>query len=230
MRFVDRRDAGRRLAARLHHVADEHPIVIGLPRGGVPVAHEIAGELEAPLDVLVVRKLGCPWQPELGVGALGEGGIRLLNRVLMDRIGVTDAALEPVVRREAAELRARLDRYRGDRPPVPVDHRTVVLVDDGLATGFTARAAIEVLHRRGAGRVVLAVPVSPADTLEELRGTVDEAVCLHVPAVLRAIGFFYDDFTQTTDAEVARLLAEHDRSRPGDPEEGTETLARPDRP
>jgi putative phosphoribosyl transferase len=211
MQFVDRHDAGRRLATRLRHLADDQPLVIGLARGGVPVAHEIARELGAPLDVLVVRKLGCPWQPELGVGALGEGGVHLLNRALMDRIGVTEAALEPVVQREAAELRARLRRYRGDRPPLSVEGRTVILVDDGLATGFTARAAIEVLRARGAGRVVLAVPVSPGDTLADLRGVVDEAVWLHVPSVLRAIGFFYDDFTQTTDAEVARLLEEHQR-------------------
>jgi putative phosphoribosyl transferase len=158
--FVDRRDAGRQLAGRLVPLVSGQPIVVGLPRGGVPVAYEVARALGAPLDVLVVRKLGCPWQPELGVGALGEGGIRLLNRRLMREVGVTETDLGEVIEREQQELDARVVRYRGDRDPIPVEGRTVIVVDDGLATGFTARAAIEVLRRRGAGRVVLAVPVA----------------------------------------------------------------------
>jgi putative phosphoribosyl transferase len=209
VQFVDRRDAGRRLATRLAHLAGERPVVVGLPRGGVPVAFEVARALGAPLDVLVVRKLGCPWQPELGVGALGEGDIRLLNRRLMREIGVSETDLSEVVEREQRELEARVARYRGEREPVPVEGRTVIVVDDGLATGFTARAAIEVLRHRGAGRVVLAVPVAPMDAVVDLRGVADEVVCVHTPASFWAIGQFYDDFTQTADDEVTHLLA-HD--------------------
>jgi putative phosphoribosyl transferase len=207
MRFVDRRQAGRRLGASLAHLRSEGPVVVGLPRGGIPVAYEVARALGAPLDVLVVRKLGCPWQPELGVGAVGEGGIRLVNRPLLRSIGLTETELEGVAGREEAELQRRVRRYRGDRGPIPVAGRTVIVVDDGLATGFTARAAIEVLRRRGARRVVLAVPVAPADTLTQLHEITDEVVCLHAPSVFGAIGRFFDDFAQTSDEEVAGLLA-----------------------
>ena len=206
MRFEDRRDAGRRLGARLGNLKAKRPVVVGLPRGGVPVAYEVAQALAAPLDVLVVRKLGCPWHPELGVGALGEGGIRLLNEALVEATGVTESELEAVTRREGAELERRLRRYRGGREPLPVAGRTVIVVDDGLATGFTARAAIEVLRRRGAARVVLAVPVAPIDTRTELRAIADEFVCLYTPSDFWSIGQFYDDFSQTSDQEVARLL------------------------
>ncbi len=207
MRFADRREAGRRLGAALVRLATEQPVVVGLPRGGIPVAFEVAQALGAPLDVLVVRKLGCPWQPELGLGALGEGGIRLLNESLMRSAGVTRADLARVARREDAELQRRVQRYRGERGPIPVAGRTVVVVDDGLATGFTARAGIEVLRHRGARRIVLAVPVAPADTLSELRPIADEVVCLHTPRTFGAIGQFYDDFAQTSDEDVAGLLA-----------------------
>jgi putative phosphoribosyl transferase len=206
VRFANRRDAGRQLGARLRGLSVERPIVVGLPRGGVPLAYEVARALEAPLDVLVVRKLGCPWQPELGVGALGEGGIRLLNQELVRSTGVTEQQLDAVAVREGAELEHRVRRYRRDREPMPVAGRTVIVVDDGLATGFTARAGIEVLRHRGARRIVLAVPVAPRDTLAELRTIADEVVCLYSPSEFRAIGRFYDDFTQTTDAEVATLL------------------------
>jgi putative phosphoribosyl transferase len=185
----------------------ERPVVVGLPRGGVPVAYEVAQALGAPLDVLVVRKLGCPWQPELGVGALGEGGVRLLNAALMRSTGVTEPQLEAVAAREAAELEHRVRLYRGEREPIPITGRTVIVVDDGLATGFTARAAIEVLRRRGAHRIVLAVPVAPIGTVSELQSIADEVVCLHTPSDLRAIGQFYEDFAQTSHEEVASLLA-----------------------
>ena len=207
MRFTDRGDAGRQLGERLSRLAAERPIVAGLPRGGVQVAYEVAQALAAPLDVLVVRKLGCPWQPELGLGALGEGGIRLLNEPLLRSTGVTDTELEAVVRRERTELDHRVQRYRGERPPIPVEGRTVIVVDDGLATGFTARAGVEILRRRAARKVVLAVPVAPAHTVEELQAVADELVCLHAPSAFSAIGRFYRDFTQTSDDEVARLLA-----------------------
>ena len=206
MRFANRHDAGRRLAAALTRVSMHDPLVVGLPRGGVPVAFEVARELGAPLDVVLVRKLGCPWHRELGVGALGEGGIQVRNRRLMRSIGVTDEELEEVARRETIELERRHELYRGRREPLEVTDRTVIVVDDGLATGFTARAALEVLRRRGARRLVLAVPVAPPEAVRELSAVADEVVCLHAPAAFGAIGQFYDDFSQTSDEEVAELL------------------------
>lgn len=206
--FHDRRDAGRQLAARLADRTLGDPVVVALPRGGVPVAYEVAHALGAPLDVLVVRKLGCPCQPELGLGAIGEGGVQVLNRRLIAAVGVTDPQLEEVARRETAELERRVQRYRGDRPAVPVRGRTVVLVDDGLATGSTARAGIEVLRERGAAVVILAVPVAPSGTVADLAEVADEVVCLATPATFWAIGEHYGDFSQTSDAEVADLLTE----------------------
>ncbi|HEX6257598.1 MAG TPA: phosphoribosyltransferase family protein [Euzebyales bacterium] len=208
MRFTDRRDAGRRLAERLTPLRAETPVVVGLPRGGVPVAAEVAARLQAPLDVLIVRKLGCPWQPELGMGAIGEGGARVLNHDLIARLGVTAAELDVVAAREQAELARRVRAYRGTTTRVPAAGRVVIVVDDGIATGFTARAAITVLRQQGAQRVVLAVPVAPPETVEELRGVADDVVCLQTPAWFSGIGAFYTDFTQTSDAEVRRLLAQ----------------------
>ncbi|MGZ5213390.1 MAG: alpha/beta fold hydrolase [Actinomycetota bacterium] len=207
MTFIDRHEAGRRLAAALLGYGSEDPIVLGLPRGGVPVAAEVAGALHAPLDVLVVRKLGCPWQPELGVGAVGETGIRVINAPLVEMLGISEEQLDEVAVRESAEVMRRVRRYRGDRPSVSVKDRTAILVDDGLATGFTARAGIQVLRLRGARRVILAVPVAPRESLEEMRALADEVVVLETPASFFAIGEFYVDFTQTSDEEVADLLA-----------------------
>jgi putative phosphoribosyl transferase len=210
MRFADRRAAGRRLAFRLaaHHFVD--PLVLGLPRGGIPVAFEVAMALHAPLDVLVVRKLGCPGQPELGLGAIGEDGVRVLNSDLIRQSGVTEGELAAVMHAEQAELARRLDRYREGRPPKPIEGRTVLLIDDGLATGFTARAAVEVARGRGACRVILAVPVAPSEAVAELRSVADQVVCVETPRWFSAIGEFYDDFSQTSDEEVARLLAASD--------------------
>ena len=207
MRFTDRRDAGRQLGARLEPLRGIDPIVVALPRGGVPVAAEVAARLGAPLDVLVVRKIGHPRQPELAVGALGEGGVVVLDQDAIARLGVTRDALAAVVAREGAELARRVARYRGDRPRQPVRGRTVIVVDDGLATGSSAHAAIEVLRRSGAGRVVLAVPVAPANTVDALRRVADEVVCLTTPHDFRAVGPWYDDFTQVSDEDVARLLS-----------------------
>lgn len=193
MRFTNRREAGRRLGANLAHLATEQPVVVGLPRGGMPVAYEVAEALGAPLDVLVVRKLGCPWEPELGVGTLGEGGIRLLSESLMRLTGVTQPQLDVVAGREEAELQRRVQRYWGEWQPIAGAGRTVIVVDDGLATGFTARARIEVLRRRGAHRIVLAVPVAPGGTITGLLRVADEVVCLHAPSESWAIGQFYDD-------------------------------------
>lgn len=205
--FIDRRDAGRQLGERLARLAAERPIVIAMPRGGVPVAAEIAARLDAPLDVLVVRKLGSPWQPELGVGALAEGDVRVLNERLIGEIGISPPALDEVTAHESAELARRVARYRGTRAPLDVAGRAVILVDDGLATGYTARAAIEALRRRGAQRVVLAVPVGPQGLKAAMGSVADEVVALETPRSFFAIGEFYLDFGQTTDEEVVRLLA-----------------------
>jgi putative phosphoribosyl transferase len=205
--FRDRRDAGQQLARHVQHLAGQHPIVMGLPRGGVPVAAEVAHFLGAPLDVLVVRKIGCPWHPELALGAIGEGGIRFLNQRTVAATGVTPDEIDTVTRREAAEVARHLRRYRGERAAPDVRGRTVLLVDDGLATGSTARAAVEVLRGQGAARVVLAVPVGPRDAVDGLRVVADDVICLAEPRNFVAVGQAYDDFTQTTDDDVARLLA-----------------------
>jgi putative phosphoribosyl transferase len=207
MRFRDRADAGRQLAWRLQQYRTEAPVVVGLPRGGVPVAAEVAHALEAPLDVLVVRKLGCPWQLELAMGALGEAGAIVLNHALIASMGLAPEVLKDVIRTERAELERRVARYRGNRPAVPVAGRTVIVVDDGLATGTTARAAIQVLRRRGAQRIILAVPVAPPQTFRALGVVADEVVALETPRAFLAIGQCYDDFAQTSEQDVTRLLA-----------------------
>ena len=206
MPFVDRIDAGRRLADRLGSVPGD-VVVLALPKGGVPVAVEVARALDAPLDVILVRKLGVPVQPELAMGAIGEGGIQIANEDVIRAARITDDQWTAVVDREAAELERRAQRYRGDRQPEPLAGRIAVLVDDGIATGATATAACQVAHARGAARIVLAVPVASPRTLEALRSAVDEIVCLETPTAFRAVGEWYDDFSQTTDDEVATRLA-----------------------
>ncbi|WP_030234362.1 phosphoribosyltransferase family protein [Streptomyces sp. NRRL S-350] len=206
--FADRTDAGRRLAARLGQLSGPDTVVVALPRGGVPVAAEVAAALGAPLDICVIRKLGVPYQPELGMGAIGEGGVRVLNEHVIRVASVTGDQLAEVERRERAELERRARRYRGDRPPADVRGRTVVVVDDGIATGSTARAACRIVRERGAARVVLAVPVAPGDWTDRLDEVADELVCVDTPSPFFAIGAFYVDFSQTTDDEVLRLLAE----------------------
>jgi putative phosphoribosyl transferase len=202
--FRDRTDAGRRLAERLAHLRGADVVVLGLPRGGVPVAYEVARALGAPLDVLVVRKLGVPFQPELGMGAIGEGGVRVINAEVVRMASVSPEELDAIEARERAELERRVRRYRGDRPRVPVAGRTAVVVDDGIATGSTARAACRVVRAQGAARVVLAAPVAPPGWDPE--GDADEFVCVARPTSFFAIGQFYDDFTQTTDEEVIACL------------------------
>jgi putative phosphoribosyl transferase len=206
MMFADRHDAGRQLAERLAELGLGEPIVLALPRGGVPVAAEVAHRLAAPLDVLLVRKIGCPWQPELGLGAIAEGGIRTLNTRLIAEAGVDEAQIEAIISRETQEIERRARGYRGDRPAIAVSGRLVILVDDGLATGFTARAAIELLRMKGASRVVLAAPVAPAETVMELDSIADQVVVLATPAWFFAIGEHYVDFRQTSDEEVVSLL------------------------
>ena len=205
--FTDRTDAGRRLAARLAHLRGADPVVVALPRGGVPVAAEVADALGAQLDICVIRKLGVPSQPELGMGAIGEDGARVINEQVVRLAAVTPARLAEVERAERTELTRRATRYRGGRAPVDVRGRTVVVVDDGIATGSTARAACGIVRARGAARVVLAVPVAPPDWTHRLAGVADELVCVGTPSPFYAIGEFYDDFSQTEDAEVLRCLA-----------------------
>ena len=206
MAFIDRADAGRRLAARLQHLRGDQVVVLGLPRGGVPVAYEVARALDAPLDVIVVRKLGVPFQPELGMGAIGEEGVRIINEEVVSIAGVSASQLDEVEVRERTELEVRVRRFRGDRPPIALEGRIVVVVDDGIATGSTARAACQVARARGAARVVLAVPVAPPDWRGRLGEFADELVCLHTPDPFYAVGQFYDNFTQTSDEEVVACL------------------------
>ena len=207
MRFADRTEAGRLLAARLEHLRDQLPVVLGLPRGGVPVAYEVARALDAPLDVIVVRKLGVPWLPELAMGAIGEGGSRvLIDEETLRRAGITDELLGDVERRESVELRRRADAYRAGHVMVPIDGRTVIVIDDGIATGSTVRAACQVVAQRGAARVVLAAPVLPNELISPLRAVADEVVWLCAPESMLAVGNWYDDFSQLTDREVVELL------------------------
>jgi putative phosphoribosyl transferase len=211
--FRNRQDAGRRLAERLSTFRDQEPVVLGLPRGGVPVASEVARRLDAPLDVIVVRKLGVPFQPELGMGAVGEDGVRVLNEDVVRLAGVGPEDVARVEARERAEVQARAARFRGERPRVSLAGRTVIVVDDGIATGGTARAALQVAHAQGAARVVLAVPVAPPDTLRDLRSDADEIVCLETPELFFAIGEWYQDFSQVPDDQVVALLADAARAR-----------------
>jgi putative phosphoribosyl transferase len=206
MPFRDRREAGRRLAERLSGLRASSPLVLGLPRGGVPVAFEVAKALGAPLDVLVVRKLGVPFQPELGMGAVGEDGVRVLNRDVLRQAGVTETQLAEVEARERAQVEERAVRLRRGRPAVPLEGRTVVVVDDGLATGGTARAAVQVARARGADRVILAVPVAPPETVAVLRRDADDVVAVETPEPFFAIGGWYADFSPTSDDEVIELL------------------------
>ncbi|KIQ64651.1 phosphoribosyl transferase [Kitasatospora griseola] len=208
MYFVDRVEAGRRLAARLKPLAGGDVVVLGLPRGGVPVAAEVAKALDAPLDVIVVRKLGVPFQPELGMGAIGEGGVRVVNEAVMRSTRTTGEELAQVEERERAELDRRARRYRGGRTRVEISGRTAVVVDDGIATGSTARAACLIARRQGAARVVLAVPVAPSGWSGGLADVADELVALSTPEAFFGIGQFYEDFAQTTDAEVVACLDE----------------------
>ncbi|MEU4036389.1 phosphoribosyltransferase family protein [Streptomyces collinus] len=223
MLLTDRLEAGRRLGERLGYLRGQDVVVLGLPRGGVPVGAAVAEALDAPLDICMVRKLGAPQQPELGMGAIGEDGVRVINQEVLRATGAGEADLERVEAQEREVLRRRADRYRGAHAPVPVAGRTVVVVDDGVATGSTARAACRIARARGAARIVLAVPVAPLDFTGRLGDEADELVCLHTPAGFLAIGQFYDDFTQVGDDEVTACLRQaaghHDRVAGTGPED-----------
>jgi len=204
--FRDRVHAGRLLGERLQAAGVEHPVVLGLPRGGVVVAAEVARMLDAPLDIIVVRKLGAPGNPELGWGAIAEGGVTVRNVPLISQLGVAEEALEAVAGEEHRELARRSAVYRHGREPMPLKGCSAVVVDDGLATGYTARAAVEAARRRGADRVVLAVPVAAPEIIDEMAALVDGLVCLEMPGFMFAVGAAYSDFGQTTDTEVQELL------------------------
>ncbi|MFK4145361.1 phosphoribosyltransferase [Streptomyces sp. NPDC004065] len=212
MRYENRADAGRRLVPRLERLRDTDAVVLGVPRGGVPVAFEVARHLGAPLDLAMVRRLRVPWQPELGFGAVGEHGVRVSDPDVVRESGLTAAERQTVERAELAELERQGQRWRAGRAPVPLSGRTAVVLDDGMATGAVAEAACRVARARGAARVVLAVPVAPAAALPRLRTVADEVVCLQPLRHVGSVGAWYEDFTRTTDAQVAALLAEADRS------------------
>jgi putative phosphoribosyl transferase len=209
MKFADRRDAGRRLAARLAHLKDRRPVILALPRGGVAIGFEIAVALEAPLDIVLVRKIGVPWQPELALGAVTDGAApdTFIDRDLAARLDIPDSYIEDETRRQLLEIARRRNSYCAGRPPTEIAGWTAIVVDDGIATGATMRVALRAVRRRGPARLVLSVPVAPADMPETFRDEADEIVCLDMPSPFRAIGFFYRDFHQLTDAEVTELLA-----------------------
>jgi putative phosphoribosyl transferase len=204
--FRDRDDAGRQLAQRLVEEDFDDPLVLALPRGGVPVAAQVASALGAPLMAFVARKLGAPGQPELGIGAIAEGSDEVVVTPTARRLGLDDSRLSSLVEAEQAELRRRLDHYRGGAPLPDIESREVILVDDGLATGVTAEAALRALRRRGPRRLVLAIPVCAPESATRLAGIADDVVYVASPPNMHAIGAWYDDFTQTSDAEVLDLL------------------------
>jgi putative phosphoribosyl transferase len=206
-RFEDREEAGRYLARLLHNYAgDPSVIVLGLPRGGVPVAYEIARALDAPLDVFLVRKLGVPGYEELAMGAIASGGVRVLNSEVVRKLNIPYRAIDSVEREELAELERREGLYRGGRSLISVENRKVILVDDGLATGASMRAAVQALRQMKPAAIIIAVPVGSRDTCEDLRSLADEVVCAETPAPFYAVGTWYSNFQQTTDEEVRELL------------------------
>jgi putative phosphoribosyl transferase len=229
MVFLDRQDAGARLALELEGLAQECPVIVALPRGGVPVAFEIARALHAPLDILPVRKLGAPGNPELGVGAIAEDGTAILDPRSAGMYGMTQATLDETLAVESRELRRRVERYRDGRPSVPVKGRTVVIVDDGLATGLTDLAAVRALRKRGAREIIVAVPVGSSEAVSLLAREADRVICLEVPPRLFGVGMWYRDFSPVSDEQVEALLAEAARDEttpaPSTEESGTAQTA-----
>ena len=206
MFYADRAAAGRALGSELMHLRAQRPLVVGLPRGGVPVATEVHAAIGGDLDILLVRKLGVPWQPELAAGAIGEHGVRVVNDDVLRQTGLDSTRLAAVEAEERAELERRRELWRGDRPPVPLRGRTVVIVDDGVATGATVTVACRVARTQQPRRVVVAVPVAAPEALDRIRRDADEVVCPHTPAWLGGVGGAYEDFRQLADIEVAELL------------------------
>ena len=221
MIFGDRVDAGRRLAENLRSYANrDDVIVLGIPRGGVPVAFEVAEALDAPLDVFLSRKLGVPGQEELAFGAVATGGVRVLDQELIDAVGISKQEIEQITRKVRTELERRERVYRGSRPPLNLEGKIAILIDDGIATGSSMRAAINALRQLKPARVVVAVPVAPLSTCRRLKSDVDELVCVHMPESFYAIGQFYADFSQVTDEEVTDLI---DRAAHRTPRKGART-------
>lgn len=206
--LLDRHDAGRRLAAELVAFVGERPVVVALPRGGAPVAFEVARALGAPLEILAVRKLGAPGNPELAIGAVAEDGTVVLDPHSSDMLGMTHAVIERALAREAHELRRRVDRYRAGRPRLPVSGRGVIIVDDGLATGLTALAAVRAMRARGVTRVVVAAPVGSVEAVSMLAGEADRVICVEIPPRLYGVGMWYRDFEPVSDEQVQALLAQ----------------------
>ncbi|MBC7222926.1 MAG: phosphoribosyltransferase [Anaerolineae bacterium] len=218
MRYTDRVQAGRVLAEALAHLKGQKDVVVlGVPRGGVVVAAQVARALGAPLDVAITRKVGAPGNPEFAIGAVSEGDALVLDRATIQQLGVPEDYIQQEVARQRVELARRLALYRRGREPVPVQGKTVVLVDDGVATGATMLATVQTLRARGPARIIVAVPVASADALDRLAQEADEVVCPYVPAFFWAVGAFYEQFDQTPDEEVVRLLEEH---RPAQEEGG----------
>jgi putative phosphoribosyl transferase len=209
--FTDRAEAGELLAARFTELADrDNAIVLALPRGGVPVGYQVARSLRVPLDVFVVRKLGVPGHEELAMGAIASGGVRLLNDEIVDALGIPGPLIDQVARREQAELERREQLYRGNRPLVSLTNKTVILVDDGLATGSTMRAAVAAIRRQQPKGIIVAVPVGAPSTCDEMREVAEDVVCLRTPDPFVAVGLWYRDFGETSDAEVRELLGRTD--------------------
>ena len=206
LNFEDRVDAGQILANKLSKYADQKPLVLGLPRGGVPVAFEVAKALKAPLDVYIVRKLGVPGQEELAMGAIATGDVRVLNQGVIDAFQISEEAIETETSKEKEELKRREALYRRGRPTLDVTNRTVLLIDDGIATGSTIKAAIAALKKQKAGRIIIGVPVAPPSMIEELEKEVDEVVCVPAPEFFIAISLWYDEFPQISDDEVRELM------------------------
>ncbi|HEY7646085.1 MAG TPA: phosphoribosyltransferase family protein [Hyphomicrobiales bacterium] len=221
MSFRDRQDAGRKLAARLYRYKDEHPVILALPRGGVPVAAEVAAELDAPLDLILVRKIGLPWQPELAMGAVVDGGAPLVvrNESVIRRAGIADAEFKRICDEELSEIERRRRLYLGDRKRPDIAGRTAIIVDDGVATGATTRAALRAARRRNPKALILATPVGPTEVLAEMREEADEVICLEEHEHFGAIGLYYSDFRQMDDQDVIDLLARF-------PEKEVKTLQR----
>ncbi|MDP8959765.1 MAG: phosphoribosyltransferase [Actinomycetota bacterium] len=207
IRWPDRRHAGEALSDELAHLEDGEPLVLAIPRGGVEVAAVVANRLDGELDVIIARKLGAPWNQELAIGAVTADGVPVLDQELVRRLGVSEAHVEAEIARQAAEVQRREEAYRAGRPAIDPRGRTVVVVDDGVATGATARAALGYVRRRGPRRLVFAVPVGPPDTIASLADEADEVVCPSQPARFYAVGEWYDDFRQVSDQEVIEMLA-----------------------